>query len=204
MRYIYWNIRGIGNIETQMHLFQLLSKHKPEFLFLAEPLVAHHTIHSWYWQKANLQNYVINDRNSIWCLWNSQQLVTILLNKSQCIAFSFLHEGSIIYTAVVYAATTYTIRRELWRDLSTLQTDYPGPWIFVGDYNSILGAHERVGGRTPLHIACYDFKEWSNRHALIHIETNGAQFTWTNRRDLTGPYAMQIGLTIGVSSVVTR
>lgn len=41
MEYLYWNIRGIGNQETQLHLFQLLSTHKPDFLFLAEPLEVH-------------------------------------------------------------------------------------------------------------------------------------------------------------------
>jgi len=152
-------------------------------MFLVEPLVVHHTIPTWYWQKVNLQHCVTNDRNSIWCLWNSQHHVSILLNKGPCIAFSFMYEGSLIYTAVVYASTRYTNRRELWSDLTKLLKDFPGPCMFVGDYNSILGAHERVGGRIPLHVACYEFREWSNMHALIHIETNGAQFTWINRRE---------------------
>jgi len=65
MKYIYWNVRGMGNIDTQLHLFQMLSKHKPEFLFLAEPLVAHHTIPAWYWKKLNLHNCVTNNRNTI-------------------------------------------------------------------------------------------------------------------------------------------
>lgn len=55
----------MGNIDTQLHLFQMLSKHKPEFLFLAEPLVAHHTIPAWYWKKLNLHNCVTNNRNTI-------------------------------------------------------------------------------------------------------------------------------------------
>jgi len=48
MRYIYWNIRGIGNIETRMRLFQMLSSHKPDFLFIVEPLVAYTYVPSWY------------------------------------------------------------------------------------------------------------------------------------------------------------
>lgn len=55
--------------------------------------------------------------------------------------------------------------------------------MFVGDFNSILGAHERLGGRLPLKIACFEFMKWSNQNALVHLETNGVKFMWTNKRE---------------------
>jgi len=125
----------------------------------------------------------MNERNILWCLWNNQHNVNILMNNNQCIAFSYLSEGTLIFTAAIYASTLYTIRRELWHALSTLLQDYHGPWMFIGDFNSLLGAHEILGGRTPLKIACFEFSNWTNLNALIHLETNGAQFTWTNRRE---------------------
>jgi len=53
----------------------------------------------------------------------------------------------------------------------------------IRDLNSLLGAHERLGGKTPLKIACFEFSNWTNLNALIHLETNGVRFTWTNRRE---------------------
>lgn len=61
MKYIYWNVRGIGNVETQMYLFHMISLHKPDFLFLAEPLVSVQHIPDWYWHKLNLKSGVIQN-----------------------------------------------------------------------------------------------------------------------------------------------
>ena len=102
-----------------------------------------------------------------------------------------------MFTAVVYASTIYTNRIELWSVLSKLLTDFPGPWLFVGVFNTILGAHERVGGRPPLNIACSEFRDWSNMNALIHLATNGAQYTWTNRREGDAFMAQRLDRAIG-------
>ncbi|XP_045822398.1 uncharacterized protein LOC123915305 [Trifolium pratense] len=32
---------------------------------------------------------------------------------------------------------------KLWADLTMLQSQYRGPWLFVGDFNAVLGAHEK-------------------------------------------------------------
>jgi endonuclease/exonuclease/phosphatase (EEP) superfamily protein YafD len=74
-------------------------------------------------------------------------------------SFSYVSDGSTIHIAVVYASTLYITRRKLWLELTNMLHAHPGPWLFVGDFNSILGAHERLGGRTPLHIACLEFME---------------------------------------------
>jgi hypothetical protein len=186
MKCIFWNIRGIGNIETQVHLFYMIKTHKPDFLFLAEPLVSFSAIPSWYWKRLNLTHYVINNNNTIptiWCLWNNLQNTTVLLNNSQCIALSFYVGGVPNYIAAIYASTFYIKRRNLWQDLTTLLNNNNGPWMFIGDFNSILGAHEKLGGKLPLQIACFEFLSWTSLHSLIHLETNGAKYTWTNKRD---------------------
>ena len=167
-----------------MHLSQLINKHKPDFLFLAEPLVTFQSISAGYWHKLNLHNHVVNNtKNTLWCLWSKKHTVNILLNNSQCIALSYMSDGSLIHIAAVYASTLYITRRKLWLDLTTLLQTHQGPWLLVGDFNSVLGAHERVGGRLPLHISCFEFLEWTNMNALIHMDTNGAKYTWTNRRE---------------------
>lgn len=183
MNYIYWNIRGIGNQESQLHLFQLTSTHKPDFIFIAEPLVCYHTIPAWYSQRLHLQNHVVNDKNTLWCLWNNQHSVNILASTDQCIAFSYMADGSLIFTTAIYASTVYTSRRDIWLLLTKLLNDHPGKWLFIGDFNCVLGAHERLSGRLPLHISCAEFMNWSKTNSLLHLDTHGARFTWTNQRD---------------------
>jgi len=129
MKCIFWNIRGIGNLETQIHLFHLIQTYKPDFLFLAEPLINFTDIPPWYWKKLHLHNNILNHHNNIptlWCLWNNHQHITILLNTAQCLAFTFLDEGTPTYMAAIYASTLYMNRRKLWLDLTKLLTDHPG------------------------------------------------------------------------------
>lgn len=186
MKCLYWNIRGMGNIETQVHLFHMIKKHKPDLLFLAEPLVSFTAIPFWYWHKLNLHHSVVNNNNNtptIWCLWNNKYKLNILMNNDQCITFTCIDEGKIIHIAAIYAATLYTTRRDLWLNLSNLLNNNEGPWMFIGDFNSILDTHEKKGGKLPLQIACSEFLSWSNVNSLIHLDTNGAQFTWTNKRE---------------------
>jgi hypothetical protein len=86
------------------------------------------------------------------------------------------------YVAAVYASTAYLQRRYLWYDLSHLQNLYVSPWIFVGDFNAVLGAHEKRGRRPPPRISCEDFLSWSNAHSLSHLPTTDVQLSWNNGR----------------------
>lgn len=74
------------------------------------------------------------------------------------------------------------IRRELWQELTSLIQGNPGPWLMVGDYNAILGAHEQRGGGIPLLASCDDFKVWFYTCVLTHLPTRGTEYTWSNGR----------------------
>lgn len=84
--------------------------------------------------------------------------------------------------SAVYASTNYITRRDLWSDLSALQTSNPAPWCFIGDFNAILGAHEHRGNCLPSAISCDKFRSWSDLQHLIHINTRGVSYTWSNGR----------------------
>jgi hypothetical protein len=56
------------------------------------------------------------------------------------------------------------------------------PWCFIGDLNSILGAHEHRGQFTPARIPMEECHSWTNSTNLLHLPTRGAEFTWSNRR----------------------
>lgn len=82
----------------------------------------------------------------------------------------------------MYACNTHILRRQLWHELASLQQSNVGPWCFLDDFNSVLGAHEMFGGSSPLRIACDEFQTWSDSCKLTHLSTKGAEFTWSNGR----------------------
>lgn len=97
--------------------------------------------------------------------------------SAQQISFSVMWENQVIYIAAIYASTSHVIRRELWLELASLQENFPGPWCFIGDYNAVIGVHEKRGGGNPLQVSCDEFKAWIDSCQLTHFLTRGAEFT---------------------------
>lgn len=54
--------------------------------------------------------------------------------------------------------------------------------FFFGDFNVVLGANEKRGGNLPLAASSEEFQAWSDSCKLIHIETTGVFYTWSNGR----------------------
>lgn len=186
MKVFYWNIRGIGNSESQIALADFYRNYKPVLLFDAEPMVQYSSIPSWYWNNINVNNFCLNKRNplmpNLWALWRTDVSLVVNFVSSQCIVLEGVFNNVTVYIAGVYASTSYLQRRQLWADLTMLQTQYTAPWLFVGDFNAILRAHEKQGTRLPPSISCMDFMTWTNANLLLHLETVGVNFTWCNGR----------------------
>ena len=183
---IFWNVRGIGNNDARVAFSEMCRLNNPSLVFVAEPMVLYGSIPNWYWHSIRVTNYCVNKRDPIipnlWAVWGSEVLYTVIFASSQCLVMEHVCKGIKIYIAGVYASTSYITRRQLWADLTMLQTTLVGPWIFVGDFNAVLGAHEKRGRRLPPSISCNDFLTWTNANLLLHLNTNGVQYTWNNGR----------------------
>jgi hypothetical protein len=186
MKTIYWNIRGVGNHDSRLALGELYRVHGPSLVFLAEPMVSLSSVPSWFWTHLRITNHYTNNRGSLlpnlWALWGADIDFVVRYDSSQCLVLEYLCNNKKIYIAGIYASTNYLHRRQLWAELSGLQNFYVAPWIFVGDFNAILGAHEKSGRRLPPTISCNDFLGWTNVNLLLHLDTFGALYTWYNGR----------------------
>lgn len=105
---------------------------------------------------------------------------SVISNSSQQVSFSIQWENQTLFLSAIYAATTYSSRRQLWNELIQLQTSHIGPWCFLGDFNAILGAHEHRGRCLPSQLSCDEFKSWSDSFNLTHLPTSGALYRWSN------------------------
>ncbi|XP_062014240.1 uncharacterized protein LOC133730715 [Rosa rugosa] len=93
----------------------------------------------------------------------------------------------------VYAATTSVARRPLWSAIEQIKTSFSGPLLLVGDFNAILGAHEKTGGRLPTRVSCDDFQHMVDVCHLTQIDLKGSPFTWTNGRGVSSHIEMLLG-----------
>ncbi|KAK4836900.1 hypothetical protein QYF36_001180 [Acer negundo] len=93
---------------------------------------------------------------------NSTIYVTVLYQRleSSCIKRAFLRYG--ILVGNIFAEASEAIQRKIpsnsssREDLQFLHSAINDLWIFVGYFNAIIGAHERLGGEIP---TCAYFSE---------------------------------------------
>jgi len=186
MTTLYWNVRGIGNVDTKLALKNLFTFHSPLLIFVAEPMIAFESVPPWYWDSIGVSKYCVNSRGNLqpnlWALWGTEVSANVVFVSDQCIALEISCYQSSVYVAAVYANTFYLKRRQLWADLTTLQGRFQGPWLFIGDFNAVLGAHEKRGRQPPPPLSCMDFTNWSNANLLHHLPTLEAYFTLSNGR----------------------
>jgi len=48
MNVIFWNIRGICNNDYKVASLDMCHSNKPSLVFIAEPMVVHNSISSWF------------------------------------------------------------------------------------------------------------------------------------------------------------
>ncbi|XP_024190514.1 uncharacterized protein LOC112194518 [Rosa chinensis] len=81
----------------------------------------------------------------------------------------------------VYTKTTVAGRRHLWQELIQIHSQHgQGPRLVFGDFNCILGAHEKRGGAPPNGTSCLEFSQMCCDCELLDIPTNGLAYTWSN------------------------
>ncbi|XP_062028750.1 uncharacterized protein LOC133744700 [Rosa rugosa] len=152
MKILYWNARGIGNDDTRRALASML---------------------------VTTNNRGLQDPN-LWFLCHEALRVQVISASDQQISVSYTFEGVSCVLTAVYAKSTVAGRRQLWQDLHHIHSQHgQGPWLVFGDFNCILGAHEKRGGAMPNRTSCLDFSQMCSDCELLDIPTKGLTYTWS-------------------------
>ncbi|XP_057779904.1 uncharacterized protein LOC130998505 [Salvia miltiorrhiza] len=95
-----------------------------------------------------------------------------------------LYHGDCLHVSFTHASCDYTERRQLWLDVDPFMV---GHFLMIGDFNAVLGAHERRGRRNLASRPCSEFRSFIEDHDLIQPDSSGPFFTWTDRRRFPSP-----------------
>ncbi|XP_019177832.1 PREDICTED: uncharacterized protein LOC109173030 [Ipomoea nil] len=79
---------------------------------------------------------------------------------------------------VVYGSPDHSLRRKLFEDLSGDRFDPQGPWLTVGDFNSVTCKEEVSNSESYSHTRCSQFNNWIHSERLIDLGYTGSSFTW--------------------------
>lgn len=80
----------------------------------------------------------------------------------------------------------------------TISRAFSGPWLMMGDFNSILSQAEKIGGNQFASSSTYTLLDDLNKLALIDLGYHGYPYTWNNKR--SGKANIQERLDRGVAN----
>lgn len=148
-------------------------------------MVILNSISSLFWHSLNLipigQNHKDSLPLNLWFFYNKRHAVPVIIScQSQQVTVKFQFDGLDCCMSFIYASNSYSIHRNLQQYLRGFSPSHP--WLALGDFNAILGAHEKMGDNLPSHISCPDFSSMIDSCDLIHINYSGTRFTWPNKR----------------------
>lgn len=174
-----------GNI-TKLALKKLLKLHKPNIFFISEPWMNIAKFSMSWLDKQGMKLLCVNNRGTllptIWCFCSKNINPVLICSNDQQITLLVDLNGKFFGITGVYASNCLIKRRQLWDTLKNIQDTMNLPWCCMGDFNTILGAHEQRSNFRPSQVAMQDFQNWTDSNNLIHIHTRGADYTWLNCR----------------------
>ena len=156
----FWNIRGLANKHSRDVLFNHIKLTSPDVICIAEPMMSPSDFPVSTLRLFNMEIFAFNLRDGVSKIWillkNNFPTPRICSNSDQEISLDFTSGSSNFRITFVYANVNVSARRRLWQLLPSLALS-DTPWLIIGDFNAIRGAHERRGGNPPNNSSCLDF-----------------------------------------------
>ncbi|XP_019240851.1 PREDICTED: uncharacterized protein LOC109220841 [Nicotiana attenuata] len=185
---VSWNIRGLNKSYKQREFKKFLLLNKVDLIACLETRVKQQSAKEIQrkvgvdWKFTDNYTYAPNGR--IWIGWKVANVKVIVLDCSDqmihcCVTDNNSSFSS--YITFVYGLHTIHDRASLWRSLRNIQTN--GPWLIIGDFNSVLHVDDRLNG-IPVHQAeTTDFQSCIDDFGVRQITKRGCKFSWSNKRD---------------------
>jgi hypothetical protein len=182
-----WNCRGIAGASTIRTLRTFCRSHRPDLIFLSETKVQPQAIQSTFNRLGYpflLQVPPSGLRGGLVVAWKpGVEAEPVILDQNQisCLIYSDPPHNRWLLSCV-YAPPTREKRAEFWHKLSLTGNSFGGSWLAFGDFNAVLYAREKSGGRGLGSSSSNVFADFVNINGLVDLGFNGNPFTWSNHR----------------------
>jgi hypothetical protein len=190
MSIVSWNCRGLGNLWTVQKLHRLVKEKKPNIVFLMETKLRSNKMERVRVQLGFEHMFVVDSvgkRGGLALFWTVDAGVEIQnysrhhINAKVC---SSPAKPQWKFTSF-YGHPDPSKRMEAWNLLRHIARMEPMPWVCLGDFNEILSADEKYGGRRRQRGLMENFKKTLEACGLSDLGYKGPKYTWNNGREGT-------------------
>ncbi|XP_074327603.1 uncharacterized protein LOC141665516 [Apium graveolens] len=172
----------MANPRAVRFLNEIIKQFRPNLIFLSEIKVKRKKIEALCKKIHYTSCFVVEAQNNgggLALMWQNERGVHIKGSCNHYIDFEVVCEqvGRWRYTGF-YGCPERKRRKESWEILRTLAGESTLPWCVLGDFNDIMFAHEKSGGRSQPSRLMEGFRSAVNECELLDLGFVGSEFTW--------------------------
>ncbi|PNX73217.1 ribonuclease H [Trifolium pratense] len=182
-RIFVWNCRGAANTSFLRYCKQYMTTWRPVMVVIVETRCDPNRLKRTF-NLLEFDGFLASDvdgyAGGIVIAWKENLFMVDLIYKT----FQFMHlkvqypEGREWFFTATYASPNEENRRILWNDLKDIADSMQSSWLLAGDFNDILGSHEKKGGAPVSLRKCNKFRERMEACNVFDIGAVGPKFTW--------------------------
>lgn len=108
-----------------------------------------------------------------------QVIMTEFCMEVEVTVLDFVGKWWVIF---VYLSTKEGERRRQWEMLQQKKRGWGQRWLIGGDFNDIIGAEDKQGGRRRLESSYQPFRSFIRTMEMEVVAFKGRRWTWANNR----------------------
>ncbi|CAA7020262.1 unnamed protein product [Microthlaspi erraticum] len=108
--------------------------------------------------------------------------VKIISSNNRLIDIEATIEEHKVFMSFIYGDPVYERRDKVWDQLSQLSLTRHGPWFMIGDFNEMVGNHEKRGGRRRAESSFLPFRCMLDDCGMILFLCKGNFLSWMGYR----------------------
>ncbi|KAK9042566.1 hypothetical protein V6N11_017635 [Hibiscus sabdariffa] len=186
MAILAWNVRGLGNKDTNRALRKSIQKFQPDIILLSETKQKKGFLEKVKTKMKMAYSFYVEPCGIVGGLalwWSNDTQITILRSGKHFIDAKISIKGeSEWFGSFIYGPPYKEEKREFWEMMTQMRDASEECWLVIGDTNVVASQEEKLGGIPFNPNGARVYFDFIDGKGLIELPISGGSFTWSNQR----------------------
>ncbi|KAB1213093.1 hypothetical protein CJ030_MR5G015919 [Morella rubra] len=186
MSLLMWNCRGLGRPSAARALREIIKETDPIGIFLMEIKVKDGVVYC-VMKKIGFSFFLsippVGLRVGLLFCWRPELQFSVLWNSTNILhlQINLGSDYSDFLCSLIYGPPLWRDKEQFWNKLTDLAQGPEVPGVCVGDFNDLLGAQEKLGGRAVKASSSRGLSHFMSSMGFVDLGYSGSRFTWSNK-----------------------